>query len=242
MGWWGSGRNIPAPLYSTACPEAKDQGGPFCSESQPRPENQWRERTSLETNTARPADRNKKICESPVNSSCEQCMMQNDTDESKPAFQQSARSKRQAMFRPGSLPPLQTCWASPAGGSTYLGGSDKTGESSQDPARGLLKLPQPETFPVTVQRGGAAGKAQKTPTAAAAVARDSAVGAESRQCPLWLWSERPFHQGPGRPGHFLQLTLLLEGLFQMCAWGGPWRVLHGCPGRVRPRWTMHTAF
>lgn len=141
LGWWGSGRNIPAPLYSTACPEAKDQGGPFCSESQPRPENQWRERTSLETNTARPADRNKKICESPVNSSCEQCMMQNDTDESKPAFQQSARSKRQAMFRPGSLPPLQTCWASPAGGSTYLGGSDKTGESSQDPARGLLKLP-----------------------------------------------------------------------------------------------------
>lgn len=118
----------------------------------------------------------------------------------------------------------------------------KQGSPARTRPGGFSSCPQPETFPVTVQRGGAAGKAQKTPTAAAAVARDSAVGAESRQCPLWLWSERPFHQGPGRPGHFLQLTLLLEGLFQMCAWGGPWRVLHGCPGRVRPRWTMHTAF
>ena len=76
-----------------------------------------------------------------MNSSCEQRMMQNHTDESKPAFQQSERSKRQAISRPGSLPPLQTCWASPAGGSTYLGGSNKTGESSHDPARGLLQLP-----------------------------------------------------------------------------------------------------
>lgn len=162
----------------------------------------------MEINPTRPADRNINTCESPMKGSWEQRKMQNDTDESK---------VRGRSIRPQSLqgPYLPSRRVGPA----QQVAPTKQGSPTMTRPGGFSSCPQPETFLVTVQRGGVAGKAQKTPTAAAAAARDSAAGAESRHWPLWLWSERQCHQGPGRPAHFLQLALLLEGLFQTCACG-----------------------